>query len=112
MEIEVMWTGKRTWLCEGEWILKFNGEDKSDLIPIELRLSPMGTYGTYEKWHFNDHCDVIWESYKDGLKCDEWINENKYWLNNISADEEVQEQLYEAFQAKDWRYASCGGCTK
>ena len=110
MEIEVMWTGKWPNLCDGEWNLKINGEDKSDLIPENRRNTHMDTYGTYEKWYFGDNYDEIWESYKNGLKCDEWITKNKYWLNNISANEEVQKQLYEAFQANDWRYSSCGGC--
>lgn len=104
MEIEVMWTGEWPCLCSGEWILKINGEDKSDLIPDKLRTSPMGTYGTYEKWYFDKHWNDVTKSYKNGLKCDKWINENRYWLNNISVVDKVQKQLYEAFRANDWRY--------
>lgn len=109
MEIEVVWTGKYPNLCHGEWILKINGEDKSDLIPDKLRTSPM-IYTTHGEWYFDKYHNDVWKSYKSGLKCDEWINENKYWLNNISVVDKVQKQLYEAFQANDWRFARGGGC--
>ena len=109
MDIQVEWTGKWPCLCYGEWILMIDGEDKSYLIPEELRKDKMGTYGVYFSWHFEDW-EEVWTKYENGMKCDEWIEHNKYWLDNISTDHNVQEQLFYKFQASDWRHRSCGGC--
>lgn len=110
MKIEVKWTGEYPSLCFGEWILKIDGEDMSNKIPEELRDCTMNTYGIYEDWHFDKDYNEIWNSYSDGLKCFEWIENNKYWLDTISKDKNTQIKLYEAFQAEDFRTGSCGGC--
>lgn len=70
----------------------------------------MDTEGIYQSWHFEDWEDV-WESYKDGLECDDWIKKNDYWISKIAdcCDEKVS--LFKAFQAQDFRTCSCGGCT-
>lgn len=109
MDIKVEWTGKWPCLCSGEWILMIDGEDKSNLIPEDLRRNEMGTYGTYSSWHF-ENWNEVFENYQDGMSCDEWIEYNKYWLDNISTDLNIQKQLFYGFQASDWRYGSCGGC--
>lgn len=99
------WTGSFPCLCSGTWKLTINGEDFSLLIPEELRHGEMGTYGIYQSWHFEDWTEVF-ESYEDGLQCDEWIAANP-WIHKLPAS---PIDVYYAFQAEDWRYGSCGGC--
>lgn len=70
----------------------------------------MNTYGSYKKWHFGADWEVEWESYRDGLECEEWIKENKYWLDTISTDYGVQVDIFYSINASDWRHGSCGGC--
>lgn len=110
MNIKVEWTGKWPCLCYGEWKLTINGEDKSNLIPEDRLRENMDTYGTYRKWRFGNDYEEIWSSYEDGMNCQDWISFNKDWLDNISTDEVIQEQLFYEFQASDWRHGSCGGC--
>lgn len=112
MNIRVKWTGSYPNLCYGEWILIIDGEDKSNLIPEDLKDRPMNTFGIYSKWRFLDreNWEVVWEEYEDGMECNEWIEDNKYWLDNISTDYDIQEQLFYAFADCDWRHGSCGGC--
>lgn len=109
MDIKVEWTGKWPCLCSGEWKVYINGADKSDLIPENLRQSEMGTYGTYSSWHF-ENWNEVFEDYQDGMDCNDWIEHNKYWLDGISTDQTIQEQLFYEFQTSDWRHGSCGGC--
>lgn len=47
MKVEAKWTGSYPCLCSGEWILKINNIDVSNLIPEELRTSSMNTFGSY-----------------------------------------------------------------
>ena len=103
------WSGKWPGLCHGEWSLEVNGVDVSDYIPYYLRTSEMNTYGTYEKWHFEDW-EEVWEDYEDGMDCEAWIEDNKEWLNIISNDIDVQREIFDAINVKDWRHDSCGGC--
>ena len=110
MNIEVKWTGKWPCLCYGEWKLIIDGEDKSSFIPEDRLRENMDTYGTYREWRFGNDYEEIWSSYEDGMNCQDWISFNKDWLNNISIDEAIQEQLFYEFQASDWRHGSCGGC--
>lgn len=107
--IEAKWSGSYPCLCSGEWTLKINGKDVSTKIPEELRRSSMGTRGTYSSWHFENWSEVF-EDYEDGLDCDEWINENVYWLDTITDDSSVQKEIYYAINANDFREGSCGGC--
>lgn len=107
--VKARWSGHFPNLCCGEWSLEVNGVDVSMYIPDELRTSPMNTYGTYEEWHF-ENWEEVWEDYEDGLMLDEWIVENKYWLDTITDDIDVQEEIFIAINVSDWRHGSCGGC--
>ena len=107
--VKAKWSGKYPCLCSGEWSLEVNGVDVSMYIPDEMRNSPMGTFGTYQSWHFENWMEVF-EDYDDGLFCDEWIEKNKYWLDIITDDVNVQTEIYDAINVKDWRHGECGGC--
>lgn len=104
------WTGHYPCLCYGEWELVIDGIDYSDMIPEMLRHSPMNTYKTYKTWHFDSERNVSWESYIEGMNCDEWINENKEWLNKITDNSQTQCEIYSAINSQDFRTESCGGC--
>lgn len=73
MNIRVKWTGSYPNLCYGEWILIIDGEDKSNLIPEDLKDRPMNTFGIYSKWRFLDreNWEVVLEEYEDGMECNE-----------------------------------------
>ena len=109
MNIEARWSGSYPTLCFGYWTLLIDGEDVSEKIPEDLRDRSMYTFGTYQSWHFENWMEVF-ESYDDGLLCDEWIEENDYWLKDITDDYSVKEEIYDAFNAEDFRSGSCGGC--
>ena len=108
--VEARWSGSYPNLCRGEWTLKIGGNDVSSLIPKELRYDEMNTYGTYETWYFDDNAMEVFEDYEDGLDCDEWIEENKYWLDAIAEDYDTQVKIFKAINEQDWRSGSCGGC--
>lgn len=110
MKVEAKWTGKYPNYCSGQWILKVNNIDVSHLIPEELRNEPMNTYRDYMSWNFTPDWEVENNYYEDGLFCDEWLEENEYWLEKISTDPFVWVEIYEAINSQDWRYGSCGGC--
>ena len=110
MKAEAKWTGNYPNLCSGQWILKVDNIDVSHLIPDELKDEPMNTYRTYLCWHFNNNWEEKWDSYEDGLFCNEWIEENKEWLNKITTDPIIQKEIYTAINSQDWRYGECGGC--
>ena len=107
--VKAKWSGSYPTLCFGEWTLEVDGVDVSMFIPDELRKSSMNTYGEYQSWHFEDWMEVF-EDYTDGLECDEWIAENKYWLDTITDDINVQMKIFYAISEEDWRSGSCGGC--
>ena len=106
-DVRATWTGKWPCLCMGEWKLTVDGKDYSKAIPKSLRTKSMETFGQYKTWHFRGGWEVEWEYYTDGLYEDELICENKGWLEDIPAD---PRELYNAFQAADFRMNSCGGC--
>ena len=109
-KIEVEWTGEYPCLCYGKWILKIGGKDCSKLIPKSLREnSDMNTIGTYDHWHF-ENWQELWESYENGLSEDNWIEENKHWLKKLPVEESQYKDIFKAFNEKDWRNGSCGGC--
>ena len=108
--VEAVWNGSYPTLCFGQWALYVNNKDVTMFIPNELTSSPMYTYGTYERWYFDDNWMETFEDYEDGLACDEWIKENKYWLDNITEDYNTQVEIFKAINEQDWRYGSCGGC--
>lgn len=104
------WSGSWPCLCSGWWRLTVNGIDCTHKIPYQKRNKPMDTYGTYSRWFFGDHWDEQWEEYKDGLKADEWIEENKAWLKKLPLQEDQYKEVYDAFREHDFRLGSCGGC--
>lgn len=105
---EVEWTGSGFCLCCGEWIIKKNGVDVSNKIPVKMRENPMNTYGKYYRWYFNNWIEE-WETYEDGLVCDDWISANS-WIDEICDNYDECVLLFNAINAEDWRYSSCGGC--
>ena len=107
--VKAKWSGSYPALCHGKWSISVNGEDVSDLIPEELKTSPMGTEGVYRHWRFKNWEETN-EAYVDGFDCPEWINENKYWLDRITTDAKTQKEIFYAIQQEDFRYSSCGGC--
>ena len=109
MKVEAKWSGSYPNLCSGKWTLFIDGKDMSDKIPKDLKNEPMNTYSTYSEWYFKNWSET-WDDYKDGLECEDWIKENKEWLNKITTDKCEQEDIYYAFQLNDWRHGSCGGC--
>ena len=108
--VNAYWSGSYPCLCSGTWTLEVNGVDVSSLIPEELRHDEMNTFGSYQSWHFNDDWLEEFENYNDGLMCDQWIKKNKYWLNTITDDVNIQKDIYYAISEHDWRHGSCGGC--
>lgn len=107
--IEAKWSGSYPCLCIGKWTLIVDGEDVSEKIPEELRNTDMGTFGTYSSWHFEDWMEVF-NDYVDGSVCEDWINENKYWLKTITSDESIYPGIFDAINKEDFRSGSCGGC--
>lgn len=77
--VKANWSGSWPCLCHGLWTLEVDGVDVSDKIPEGIRDMHMGTYGTYEEWHFDEHYSEVFEDYDDGLCEGEWIAENDYW---------------------------------
>jgi hypothetical protein len=108
--VEARWSGSYPTLCYGKWTLIVNGKDVSMFIPEELKESSMYTYGTYQSWHFNDDWMEEFEDYDNGLDCEDWIEENKYWLDTITEDLKIQEEIFYAINEQDFRTGSCGGC--
>ena len=108
--VEARWSGSYPTLCYGEWTLIVNGKDVSMFIPEELKESSMYTYRTYQSWHFNDDWMEEFEDYDNGLDCEDWIEENKYWLDTITDDINVQMEIFTSINSKDWRHGECGGC--
>ena len=106
--VVVTWSGEYPTKCDGVWSIYVDGADMSGHIPPCHIDSPMHTYGEYVKYRNND--DERKVTYKDGLKQDEWIQENYFWLVNISKDIDVLKEIFRQVQANDWRHGCCGGC--
>lgn len=104
--VEVTWSGRWPNLCSGEWRIFVDGIEYTEKIPSEQRRRPMNTYGAYSKWYFNKNWSEVWETYHDGLEPAEWYEANP-WVADIPAP---AAEIYLAFQSKDWRHDSCGGC--
>ena len=109
MKVKAKWTGRTYAHCIGRWSLSVNGKDVTDKIPEDLRTDCMNTYKEYDRWYFEGWV-TNWESYYDGLKQDKWIESNKYWLDEITTDIEVQRQIFKEINKEDFRIHSCGGC--
>ena len=108
--VKAKWSGAFPCLCSGEWTLEVDGKDVSNLIPDDLRRNEMNTYATYYHVSLGEDYMEEYSDYEDGLMCDEWIEENAYWLNMITMDIQTQQDIYYAINANDWRHCSCGGC--
>ena len=104
--VKVTWSGRWPNLCSGEWRIFVDEMEYTEKIPTEQRRRPMNTYGAYSKWHFDKMWCEVWETYHDGLKPKEWYEANP-WIAEIPAP---AAEIYLAFQNKDWRHGSCGGC--
>ena len=107
--VKAKWSGVAPCLCSGEWSLWVNGKNVSKKIPKDMRDMPMHTFGTYGKWHFENWIEVF-DTYEDGLHCDEWVKKNLDWLTKITTDKETQKEIFKAIQEQDFRWYSCGGC--
>lgn len=105
---EVDWSGGGFCLCQGEWTIKKNGINVSDKIPKNLRRAPMNTFGEYHTWYFKNWIEE-WETYTDGLYCDDWISANE-WIDEICDSYDECVLLFNAINKEDWRHNSCGGC--
>ena len=52
-----------------------------------------------------------WISYKHfNFDNEDWIKDNKDWLDKITTAHSIQKEIYYAIQSKDFRAGSCGGC--
>ena len=114
MKIEVSWTGEYPCLCFGSWQITIDGNK----LPIpENRIgSDMGTFGTYQSWHFDGEWNEVFESYDEGDFFETWIDGNKEWIDaglkeiGVELSDFDYRNLYDEISASDWRSGSCGGC--
>jgi hypothetical protein len=108
VNVKAEWSGVFPHRCEGFWSLEVDGVDVTSKIPEAKIDGSMKTFGLYRKYSsfVNDECT----RYFAGLKVDEWISSNKYWLDTISEDLEVQTAIFNAISEHDLR-GCCGGCT-
>ena len=104
---EAEWTGHYPCLCSGEWKLFKDGNELDIYIPFHK--THAGTLGIYSSWSFGDDWCEEWDEYEDGLDCNAWCEEYSEWLTDFAPVDEW-EYIFYAFQAKDWRHGSCGGC--
>lgn len=108
--VVVDWSGGGWSLCIGEWSIYIDGKNYTKKIPKNLRRSPMNTLGEYSGWKWGGEYSEEWYTYTDGLGKLEWITENENWLSKITDDIGLWSDIYEAFQSRDFRTNSCGGC--
>lgn len=106
---EAIWHGGQWSRCSGSWELLHHGKPVDTEIPFQG--SDAGTFGTYATWHFGGDSGWVeeWDDYEDGMECGEWCDEHRDWLSTIAPETEWGE-IFEAFQAEDFRRNSCGGC--
>ena len=111
--IYVKWTGEWPRKCKGRWEFEVDGEDCRYLLPFANDDGfdlPADTEGTYERWEMDSEGEKEWYHYEDGLDIDEWIDQNREWLETITLNEEAWDDIFFAFQGEDWRFQECGGC--
>ncbi len=107
------WSGSYPSLCYGHWSILVDGISLP--IPKDKIGEPMGTFKTYEEWHFENWSEVF-TSYEDGMDETEWIDVNKSWID--AGLKEINKtfsfydycDLYDAIRKEDFRRGSCGGC--
>lgn len=110
-KIIVKWSGKYPIYCLGEWTLIIDGVDCTECIPEDLRKIDMHTYGVYEGWYLSDNgLFYIWEKHQNGFICNEWIDNNHYWLKNLPIEESEYPDVYKAFNENDFRMRQCSRC--
>lgn len=113
MDVRVEWTGTWPRKCKGRWIFEVDGKDYRYLLPFANDDGddlPADTDGVYDCWDIDDNGERELYSYNSGLDIDEWIDANREWLEVITLDEEVWDDIFFAFQSEDWRFKECGGC--
>lgn len=106
---EALWSGAYPSLCSGAWVLLRDGQPVDTRIPFQHE--DASTFGTYGMWGFGGDSGWMeeWEYYDSGLECGEWCDEHREWLMTLAPEGEWAD-IFAAFQARDWRRGSCGGC--
>lgn len=113
INVNVMWTGEWPRRCKGRWIFEVDGKDYRYLLPfanddgVDL---PADTFGTYECWDMDSEGEREWYHFENGLDIEDWIDQNREWLEVITPHENEWDDIFYAFQEHDWRFKECGGC--
>lgn len=113
MNVLVRWTGEWPRKCKGRWIFEVDGKDYRYLLPFvndDGDDQPADTDGVFDRWDIDEEGNRELYSVNSGLDIDEWIEANIEWLEVITKDEEVWDDIFFAFQKEDWRFHECGGC--
>lgn len=110
MNIDVKYEHKPYDRCHGTWFVSIDGIDVSDKIPEDIRVGNMETENNYSYFYYNeDEKDPIRAEYnKRGLDESEWIKKNDYWLNDITTNMEIKQEIYREIQMKN--ITGCGDC--
>lgn len=107
--VEATYTGEPCNMCDGEWCIKINGINVSDKIPDEVRKGSMDTLNIYSYFNGSDEEDL--EEHEGGHCEEEWIKINKYWLDTICTDKNVQQEIFREIQKNEFTgCGTCGGC--
>lgn len=112
-DIYVKWTGEWPRRCKGRWIFEVDGKDYRYLLPFvndDGDDQPADTDGIFDRWNIDKDGESELYSENSGLDIDEWIDHNREWLEVITRDEGVWDDIFFAFQKEDWRFHDCGGC--
>ena len=113
INVNVVWTGEWPRKCKGRWIFEVDGKDYRYLLPfanddgVDL---PADTFGTYECWNMDSEGERLWLHTENGLDIEDWIDQNREWLEVITPHENDWDDIFYAFQNADWRFKECGGC--
>ena len=97
------------YFCRGNWVMTVDGVDVTDKIPSEFNSKGANTFNTYYHIGTKD-ANVVRHYYDDGLKQDNWIEENKFWLDQITTDTDTHKRIFECMNFHDWRPGHCGDC--
>lgn len=111
---EASWSGRFPNHCSGRWSLYWDGEEIE--LPPDRVSEPMDTEGSYQEWDYGSDGDIEYSTYWNGVPFEVWAPENEHWLEPLFEKHGIPYtvnnllELYEAFQAHDFRRMSCGGC--